>query len=144
MGKSLDSSCIGPPFGGMLSVRLVLIGTIVVIVPFFTLLLFKALVLLTSIFNPAACISAVDDIAQILAIPVSSLAAFLRWSETSCRVPMRSLLVARLMTPCFVIIVECRVNHSCSVQHRLEALQVCVNFFVVLWKVGCQLIDENP
>jgi hypothetical protein len=41
----------------MVSVSLVLIGTIVVIVPFFTLLLFKVLVLLTLVFNPAACFS---------------------------------------------------------------------------------------
>jgi hypothetical protein len=56
-----------PPFGRMLSVRLVVIGTIIVIVPFFTLLLSKAL----------AGISAVDDIVQILVIPVSSSTVFL-------------------------------------------------------------------
>jgi hypothetical protein len=57
MGKSLDSSCIMPSFGRTLSVRLVIIGTIVVIVPFFTPLLFKALVLLMSVFDAAMCIS---------------------------------------------------------------------------------------
>jgi hypothetical protein len=41
----------------MLSVRLVIIGTIVVIVPFFMLLLFKVLVLLMPVFNPSVCIS---------------------------------------------------------------------------------------
>jgi hypothetical protein len=56
-----------PPFGRTLSVRLVVIGTIIVIVPFFTLLLSKAL----------AGISAVDDIVQILVIPVSSSTVFL-------------------------------------------------------------------
>jgi hypothetical protein len=67
VGRSLDSSGIVPPFGRMLSVRLVVIGTIIVIVPFFTLLLSKAL----------AGISAVDDIVQILVIPVSSSTVFL-------------------------------------------------------------------
>jgi hypothetical protein len=61
-----------PPFGRMLLVMLVIIGTVVIIVPFFTLLLFKAHVLLTSVFNPAMCISAPDDVAQILVVLVSS------------------------------------------------------------------------
>jgi hypothetical protein len=64
-------------------VRSIVIGTIVVIVPFFMLLLFKALALLAPVFNMAVCISAVDDVTQILVIPVSSSAAFLRWSETA-------------------------------------------------------------
>jgi hypothetical protein len=46
-------------------------------------LLFKALNLLAPIFNLSVCISAVDDIAQISVIPVSSSAVFLRWSETA-------------------------------------------------------------
>jgi hypothetical protein len=61
----------------MLSMRLVIIGTTVIIVPLFTLLLFEALTLLTPVFNPATCISAVDDITQISVIPISFLAAFL-------------------------------------------------------------------
>jgi hypothetical protein len=64
----------------MLSVRLVIIKTIVVIVPFFTLLMFKALVLLTPIFDLATYISTVDDVMQILIILVSSSATFLQWS----------------------------------------------------------------
>jgi hypothetical protein len=124
--------------------RLVIIGIVVVIVPFFMLLLFKALVLLIPIFNPVACISAVDDVAQISVIPVLSSTAFLQWSETACRVPVRTLPVVRLVAPCFIIMDECRVNHGCCVQHRLEAFHVCINFFIVLWQVGCQLIDEHP
>jgi hypothetical protein len=77
MGKSLDSSRIVPPLKRTLSVRLVIIGTIVVIVPFFTLLLFKALAFLTPVFDPVTCITAADDVAQISVILVSSLAAFL-------------------------------------------------------------------
>jgi hypothetical protein len=77
MGKSLDSSCIMPPFGRMLLVRLVIIGTIVVIVPFFMLLLFKALTLVMPVFNLAACISAANDVTQISIIPVLSSTAFL-------------------------------------------------------------------
>jgi hypothetical protein len=76
VGKSLDSSCIVNSFGRLL-VRLVIIGIVVVIVPFFTLLLFKALTLLMLVFNPTACISAVDDVMQISIILVLSSTAFL-------------------------------------------------------------------
>jgi hypothetical protein len=58
-------------------VRSIIIGIVVVIVPFFMLLLFKALALLVPIFNMAACISAVDEVTQISVIPVSSSAVFL-------------------------------------------------------------------
>jgi hypothetical protein len=46
-------------------VWLVILGIVVVIVPFFTLLLFKALMLLALVFNPVACISAADEVVQI-------------------------------------------------------------------------------
>jgi hypothetical protein len=124
--------------------RLVIIGTIVVIVPFFTLLLFKALALLTLVFNPSMCISAADDVMQISVILVSSSAVFLWWSETACRVPMRTLPVVMLMTPCFIITVEHWVNHYCCIQHHVEVLHVCVNFFIVFWQVEGELIDEHP
>jgi hypothetical protein len=117
----------------MLLVRLVVIGIIVVIVSLFTPLLFKALVLLTLVFDLVASIIAADDITQMLVILVSPLVTFLRWSETASRVPVHTLLVVKLVTPCFLIMVKCRVNHSCYVQHRLEALHICINFFVVLW-----------
>jgi hypothetical protein len=53
-------------------VRLVIIGTIVVIVPFFMLLLFKALTLVMPVFNLAA-----NDVTQISIIQVLSSTAFL-------------------------------------------------------------------
>jgi hypothetical protein len=117
-------------------VRLVVIGTIVAIVPFFTLILFKALVPLVSVFDSATCISTADDVAQIPVIQVSSSAMFLRWSETAREVPVRTLPVFKLMSPCFMITVECLVHHGCCVQHRLEALHVCVDFFIAFWQVG--------
>jgi hypothetical protein len=131
MGKSFNSSCIAPSFRKTLSVRLVIIETIVVIVPFFTLLLFKVLTLLELVFNPVSCIYAADDVTQISVIPVSSSAAFLRWSETASRVPMGTLSVVMLVTPCFILTVERRVNHGCCIQHRLEVLHICVNFFII-------------
>jgi hypothetical protein len=125
-------------------VRLVIIGTIVVIVPFFTLLLFKALTLLTPVFNPTVCISTVDDVAQISVIPVLSSNMLLWWSETACRVPVRTLPVVMLVTPSIIIMVEHWVHHSCCVQHRLEVLHVCFNFFVIFWQVGGELINDHP
>jgi hypothetical protein len=133
MGKGLHFSSIAPSLRRTLSVRLVIIGTIVVIVPLFTSLLFKVLTLLTLVFDPAACIFAVDDIVQVSAIPVSPSATFLRWSETASWVPVWTLPVVKLVTPCFIITVECWVNHGCCVLHRLEVLHMRVNFFVVLW-----------
>jgi hypothetical protein len=74
-----------------------------------------------------------DDVVQISVITISPLAVFLQWSETAGRVPMRPLPVVKLMTPCFAVTVEGRVNHGCRVQHRLEALYVCIDFFIVFW-----------
>jgi hypothetical protein len=114
-----------PSFERTLSVRLVVIGCIVVIVPFFALLLFNMLVLLTS-----------EDIVQISIIPVSLSAAFLQWRETASRVPVQTLSVVMIMTPCLIIKVECRVHHSCCVQHCLESLHMSSNLLIVFWQVG--------
>jgi hypothetical protein len=143
VGKGLDSSCIAPTFRRTLLVRLFIIVTIVIIVPLFTLLLFKALVLLTPVFDLTACIFAADDVVQVSVIPVSPSAVFLWWSEIASQVPAWTLLVAKLMTPCFIIMVECRVNHGCCIQHHLEVLHMCINFFIVLWQVGSELINEH-
>jgi hypothetical protein len=43
----------------------------------------------------------------------------------------------------FIITVKCWVQHGCCVQHRLEALHVCIDFFVVFGRWG-ELIDEHP
>jgi hypothetical protein len=82
MRKGSDSSCIAPSFRRALLVRLVIIDTIIVIIPLFTSLLFKALALLTPIFDPVVCIFAVDDVAQVSIITVSPSVVFLQWSET--------------------------------------------------------------
>jgi hypothetical protein len=92
----------------------------------------------------AACIFAADDIVQVSVIPISPSATFLRWSETTSQVPAQTLPVVKLMTQCFVVMVECRVNNGCCIQHRLEALHMCINFFVALRQVGIELIDEHP
>jgi hypothetical protein len=68
---------------GVFSLRLIVEGTIIIIVPLIASFLFHAVSLLALVFYLAACISITDDITQVLVIPVSSSAAFLRWSETA-------------------------------------------------------------
>jgi hypothetical protein len=115
MEKGFDSSWVAPSFKGVLSVRLVIEGTIIVIVPLITSLLLDALMLLTPVVNLVMWISLVDDVAQVSVIPIMPLAAILQQSETTGRVPTQTLLVVKLMTPYFAVTVEDRVNHSCCV-----------------------------
>jgi hypothetical protein len=82
MGESFDSSWVAPSFRGVLSVRLVVEGTIIVIVPLITSFLINALTLLTAVVNPVTCISTADDVVQISVIPIPPSAMFLQWSET--------------------------------------------------------------
>jgi hypothetical protein len=138
VGKGFDSSWIAPSFRGALLVRLVLEGTIMVIVHLFMSFLLNALTLLAPVVNPDACISIADDIAQVSVIPIMPSATLLRWSETAGQVPPKTLSVDKLFTPCFTIMVEDRVNHSC-----LEALYMCVDFFIVFRQVGCELVGEH-
>jgi hypothetical protein len=125
-------------------VRLVVEGTIIVIVPLITSFLLNALTLLAPVVNPIVCISTTDDIAQISVIPIPPSAAFLQLSETVDRVPTWTLSVVKIVTPYFTVTVEDRVNHGCYVQHRLEALYMRIDFFIVFRQVGCELVDEHP
>jgi hypothetical protein len=52
--------------------------------------------------------------------------------------------VVKLMTPYFIVTVKDRVNHGCCIQHRLEALYMCIDFFIVFRQVGCELVNEHP
>jgi hypothetical protein len=120
VGKCFDSSWVVPSFRGALSVRLVVEGTILVIVPLLTSFLLNALTLLAPVVNPVVCISVMDDIAQVTVMSILPMAALLRWSETTGRVPTRTLSVVKLMTPYFIITVEDWADHGCCVQHHLE------------------------
>jgi hypothetical protein len=80
--KGFDSSWVVPSFRGVLSVRLVIEGTIIVIVPLITPFLLNTLTLLALVVNLITCISVADDIAQISVILIPPSAAFLQWSET--------------------------------------------------------------
>jgi hypothetical protein len=56
MRESFESSWIMPSFWGALPVRLVIVGTIIIIVPLIMLFLFHALSLSVLVFYPAVCI----------------------------------------------------------------------------------------
>jgi hypothetical protein len=125
-------------------VRLVIEGTIIVIVPLIMSFLLNALMLLAPFVNPVTCISTSDDFTQILVIPIPPSAAFLQWSETASLVPVWTLSVVKLVTPYFAITVEDRVHHSYCIQHHLEVLYMHIDFFIFFRQVGCELVDEHP
>jgi hypothetical protein len=108
MGKVFDSSYITPSLRGALSVRLVIEGTIIIIVPLIASFLLDALSLLVPAFDLTVCISTVEDVAQITVIPTTPSAMLLRWSETTGQVPGQTLPVVRLLTPVSLITVEDR------------------------------------
>jgi hypothetical protein len=130
-GESFDSSYIMPSFRGALPVRLVVVGTITIIVPLIMLILFHALSLSMPVFDPVVCISAVDDVTQVTVVPPTSLATLLRRSDATGQVLVRTLSVAKLVTPVSVFMIVDRIHHGCCVQHRLEALDMHVDFFII-------------
>jgi hypothetical protein len=81
-----------------MSMRLVIEGTIIIIVPLIMLFLLNALSLLASVVYLTTCISAVDDIAQLVIVLMTPSAMLLGWSEAACRVPMGTLPVVKLVT----------------------------------------------
>jgi hypothetical protein len=82
MGKDFDSSWVASSFGGAFLVRLVIEGTIIVIIPHIMPFLLSVLMLLALVVNPVACISVTDDIMQVLVILIPPSATLLQWSET--------------------------------------------------------------
>jgi hypothetical protein len=113
-----------------MSMRLVIEGTIIIIVPLIMLFLLNALSLLASVVYLTTCISAVDDIAQLVIVLMTPSAMLLGWSEAACRVPMGTLPVVKLVTLDSVFAVVDWVHHCCCVQHRLEAIDMRVDFFI--------------
>jgi hypothetical protein len=78
-----DPAFIRSSFQGMVPVRLIVEGTIIIIVPFIASLSFNATSFLAPVFNQVGCISIVDDIAQVLVVPIL-FSATLHWgSETT-------------------------------------------------------------
>jgi hypothetical protein len=97
VGKSFDSSFIVRSFRRALSERLVVEGTIIIIIPLVVSFMFNALSLLAPIFNLVVCISVANDVTQVMVILVSSSAVFLWGSEAAGRVSAQSLAVVRVL-----------------------------------------------
>jgi hypothetical protein len=71
MGKGFDSSWITSPLRGALSVRLVIEGAIIIIVPFVMPFSLEAVSLLVPIFNLAVHVSVTDGDKQVTVILIT-------------------------------------------------------------------------
>jgi hypothetical protein len=89
----------------MLPVRLVIVRTIIIKVPFIVLFLLFTLPSLVAVFYSATCISATDDIMQVAVVSVTSSAVLLLWSDATGRIPMKTLLLVIIMTPVSILLV---------------------------------------
>jgi hypothetical protein len=67
----------------MLPVRLVIVGAVIVIVSFIVLLLLITLLISALVFNSAACISIMDDVAQDVIVSAMPLTMLLWWSDAA-------------------------------------------------------------
>jgi hypothetical protein len=117
-------------------VRLVIVGTIIIIVPLITLFLLRVLLLLVLVFDLTVCISAMDDVTQVTVVPTMPLAALLWWSDAIVRVPVGTMPVLRLVSLVSDLTVMDRIHHGCYVQHRLEALNMHIDFFIIFGQMG--------
>jgi hypothetical protein len=102
-------------FWRTLSVRLVILGAIIVIVSFIALLLLVTLPLLALVLNLAACISAADDVTQVTVVFVAPTTVLLRWSDAAGRVPMGTVPVVIFVTLIFVLLAVDRIRYSCCI-----------------------------
>jgi hypothetical protein len=123
---------------------LVVEGAIIIIAPLVMSVLFGMVSFLASTFDLVTGIFVADDVMQVTVIPVSPSVTFLRWSQTTGRVPSQILLMVRIQTPHITATLGNRVHHGCCVQHCLEALNMHVDFFIIFRQMGCELIDEHP
>jgi hypothetical protein len=126
----------------MVTVGLVVVGSIVVIVPLLASLAFDAVSLLALVFDPATCISVADNIAQVFVVPISVV--LLSGSDATGRVPAQTLVVVRVLTPPSVSTTRSQVNHHSCVQHRLEALDPHVDLLIVFRQQGYELVNDHP
>jgi hypothetical protein len=57
---------------------------------------------------------------------------------------MRTLSVVKLVTLVSILVDVDRIHHGLHVQHRLEALDMHIEFFIIFGEMGSDLIDEHP
>jgi hypothetical protein len=75
----------------------------------------------------------VDDITQVTVVSAMPLIVLIQWSDAVGRVPTGTLLVVIFMTPISILLVEDWIRHGCCFHHRLEALDMCIDFFIIFW-----------
>jgi hypothetical protein len=126
----------------MLPVGLVVVGAIVIAVPFLASFVLDAVSLLAPVFNSVAHVSIVDDITQVSPVPISI--ALLWWSDVASRVPMLAWAVVSVLTPPSVSMFRGRVLNDSYIHHGLEVLNLRIDLFIVFRQQGCQLIDDHP
>jgi hypothetical protein len=85
--------------------RLVIVEAIVIMVPLITLFLLITLSISAPVFDPAECISDVNDIAQVTVVSIVLWATLLWWSDAIGRVPTRTLLVVIFVTSVSVLLI---------------------------------------
>jgi hypothetical protein len=110
-------------------VGLVIVGAIVITVPFLASFTLDAVSLLAPVFNLVACILVADDVTQVPSIPVS--AALLQWSDAAGRLPVWAWEVVRVLTHFLSPCSGGRVLDDSCIQHGLEALDLCVDLLTV-------------
>jgi hypothetical protein len=111
---------------------LIIERNIIVIVPLFVTLALNTVSLLAPVFNPVACISVVDYIAQVPVVPISSSIVLLQGSETTSRVPMWALAMVRVLTPHSISTHENWVHDDGCDSHCLESLNLRIALLIVL------------
>jgi hypothetical protein len=142
MGERFDPIIIVSSFRGMVSVRLIVEGTIIVITHFIAAFMLNVVSLLASVFNPLMCIFVMDNVAQIHVVSLST--ALLWGSVTAGRVPAWALAVVRILTPSSNSMLNGWVNHSSCIQHCLEVFDLCIYLLDVFRQQGGNLINDHP
>jgi hypothetical protein len=88
-------------FRRRLPVRLVIVGAIVISVPLVALFQFITLSILMPAFDQAACISAANDIMQVVVVHAMAL----RWSDATGQVPLGTPPVVIILTLISVLLI---------------------------------------
>jgi hypothetical protein len=88
---------------------------VIVKVPFIALLPLIMLLILAPVFNPVVCISATDDITQVMVVSAMPLTVLLRWSDAAGRVPTGTMSVVTFVTPVSVFLVVDWICYGCCI-----------------------------
>jgi hypothetical protein len=125
-------------------VRVIVVRTIIIIVPFVTSFTFDVISFLAPVFNSVEHISATDNITQVPVVLVLFSTVLLQGSDVAGRVSAWALAVVRILTLTPVSMCKGRVNHGRCVQHCLEALDLRIDLLAIFRQQGGKLINDHP